>query len=73
MLIGVKNPVSMAPSTRFRFETYTPDGYLISNITNGPTITNTKPSTLTSAAIRPSVYSDGSWTNLTFTIYPKNY
>jgi len=59
LLIGVRNPPSLAPSTRFRFETYTSDGYLISNITNGPTITNSKPSIMSSSTIRPSVYADG--------------
>lgn len=73
LLIGVKNPSSLAPSTKFRFETYTSDNYLISNITNGPTITNTKLSTMSSATIRPSVYADGQWTNLTFTVFPKSY
>ena len=28
---------------------------------------------MTLVAIKPSIYSDGKWTNLTFSVIPKNY
>jgi hypothetical protein len=73
MLVNITNPPTMQPSSQFRFELYTQDDYLIGNITSGPTVSNTKPNTMTSIFIKPSIYSDGQWTNLTFTVTPKNY
>lgn len=58
-LLNILNPNSAAPSGKFVFETYTMDQYLISNITNGPVISNTKPGNMTQVLIRPSVYADG--------------
>jgi hypothetical protein len=70
MLTNIQNPPSMAPTSLFQVIINSMDGYNVSTITYGPTVANTKPSNMTSVAIKPSVYSDGKWTNLTFSVVP---
>jgi hypothetical protein len=36
-------------------------------------VANTKAGNLTSIFIKPSIYADGQWTNLTFTVIARNY
>lgn len=59
VLVNVTNAASMSPSSSFMFELYTMEDYLIGNVTSGPTVANTKPSSMASMFIKPSVYSDG--------------
>jgi len=73
MLTNIINPPSMAPSGQFQISTFTAENYNISKVINGPTVTTRKASNMTQVLIRPSVYSDGKWTNLTFSIIPNNY
>jgi hypothetical protein len=63
----------MAPTSPFIIIINNVDGFNVSTINNGIVIANKKPSNMTSVAIKPSVYSDGKWTNLTFSVIPKNY
>jgi hypothetical protein len=73
ILTNVQNPPSMAPSSAFSVFITSTDGFNVSTITSGPTVANTKPSNMTQISIKPSVYADGKWTNLTFSVVPKNY
>jgi hypothetical protein len=63
----------MAPTSPFIIIINNVDGFNVSTINNGIAVANKKPSNMTSVAIKPSVYSDGKWTNLTFSVIPKNY
>lgn len=73
ILTNIQNAPSMAPTSQFTILINDMDGFNVSSITNGLIVANTKPSTMTSVAIKPSIYSDGKWTNLTFSVIPKNY
>lgn len=71
--MNVINSPSMAPSDAFGIEVFTIDNFGIANVAIGPKTVNTKNGKMVSVAIKPSVYADGQWTNLTFTLIPGNY
>lgn len=73
LLTNIQNAPSMAPTSQFTILINDVDGFNISTITNGLIVANKKSSNMTSVAIKPSIYSDGKWTNLTFSVIPKNY
>jgi len=73
LLNNIQNAPSMAPTSQFTVLINDVDGFNISTINNGLFVANKKPSNMTSVSIKPSIYSDGKWTNLTFSVIPKNY